>query len=485
MNKQDFIRDLYRTGAIKFGNFTLKSGVKSPYYIDLRCIYGQPNLMHFICQNFCKTLGDNIGSEGIGGTVLCGVPTAGIPYASMMSYQMSIPMVLLRKDRKKHGTGKLVEGLCNPKGESGMGGNDKKVCVLIEDVMTSGQSILESIELLEEEGCFDEFKVMVIVDRESGGMKRLLAERDIEVYSMFKISEIMEYLKDEFKSALALKEEKKSFSIGKRIREIMALKKSNLVVSADLNRCADILKLVEQVGERACVIKLHCDIIEDFNFDFIKTIQQLATKYGFLILEDRKFTDIGSIVIKQFSGGFYKIATWADLVTVHAVAGEGTVAQIAQWNATNQKQVGVLLIDSMSSKGNLISQEYTKRVREIATKYSDTVVGFITQNGLKSTKFLNFTPGINLDTNKDGSDLLNEVQRRPSALQRTGDDQRYITPAEAIMHRNTDLIIVGRGIYQADLPKIKAEAYSAYYDAYEICKDTRKVYDGFEEFLEL
>ena len=110
--------------------------------------------------------------------------------------------------------------------------------------------------------------------------------------------------------------------VAKALFKIMELKQTNLCLAADLTKADEILNLVEKTGPYICLLKTHVDIIEDFSDGFVNSLKSLAEKYNFLIMEDRKFADIGNTVGLQYSKGIFKISEWADLVTVHSLPGE-------------------------------------------------------------------------------------------------------------------------------------------------------------------
>lgn len=141
--------------------------------------------------------------------------------------------------------------------------------------------------------------------------------------------------------------------IAKQLFNIMATKKTNLCISVDLPSSIQILNLLEKVGEHVCLVKTHVDIIEDFNSDFVEQLKQLATKFNFLLLEDRKFADIGNTVSLQYSKGVYKISEWADCVTVHSLPGEGILKALN--SASTDKSKGVFLLAEMSSEVCLLA----------------------------------------------------------------------------------------------------------------------------------
>ena len=135
--------------------------------------------------------------------------------------------------------------------------------------------------------------------------------------------------------------------VAKQLFGIMATKKTNLCLSVDLTSSTKILDLLEKVGEHVCLVKTHADIIEDYSNDFITRLKQLADRFNFLILEDRKYADIGHTVSLQYSKGLYKVGDWADCVTAHSLPGEGILKALNSPNGVNR---GVFLLAEMSSE---------------------------------------------------------------------------------------------------------------------------------------
>jgi len=175
------IDELFELGALKFGAFTLKSGIASPFYLDLRLAISSPKLLIRIAETLGKLV------KGCAFDLLCGVPYTAIPFATALSIQQKIPMVLKRKERKEHGTGKMCEGIFQ-KGQT---------CLVIEDVITSGQSILETIGALESEGLIVQ-DVAVLVDRQQGG-RQLLEKRNVKLHPLFTITQIATALSNQKK----------------------------------------------------------------------------------------------------------------------------------------------------------------------------------------------------------------------------------------------------------------------------------------------
>jgi orotidine 5'-phosphate decarboxylase subfamily 1 len=220
--------------------------------------------------------------------------------------------------------------------------------------------------------------------------------------------------------------------------ELAETKKSRLVLSADLTKSQELLHLADLLGPKIVCLKTHIDILSDFTPDVTRRLRALADKHHFIIFEDRKFADIGATVQKQFAEGIYRIADWAHLINAHPLPGPGLIEGLKA--VQSEATWGCLLLAQMSSKGNLITPEYTQATIALAEKHRDFVLGFISQKRLHPD-FLHFTPGVHLAS--PGDPL----------------GQQYRTPEEAIKRDGCDFIIVGRGITESTDPLKEADRY--------------------------
>lgn len=176
MDKTEIISTCIKLGCFKHGVFTLKSGKKSNFYIDLRCLVSHPIILKEICQLLKQKIDTLDKTEK---KILCGLPYAGLPYAFGISMLSDIPLIMLRKEPKKHGTSKMIEGSFQ---------KDEKL-ILIDDILTSGTSILESLEHLKD---FKINTIMIVVDRGEGG-KEKLEKMGYTIHSLFTIQDFIKH----------------------------------------------------------------------------------------------------------------------------------------------------------------------------------------------------------------------------------------------------------------------------------------------------
>ena len=166
---------LLSAGCIKFGDFTLKSGLKSPIYIDLRQIISHPSLLARVAEAYLPIL------QRLTFNRLAGLPYAAIPIATAISIAGNYPMIYPRKEAKSYGTKAEIEGEYHA-GET---------AVIIDDLTTTGGSKFEAIEKLTGAGLIVK-DVVVLVDRQSGA-KESLEQAGFHLYAVLTISALLEY----------------------------------------------------------------------------------------------------------------------------------------------------------------------------------------------------------------------------------------------------------------------------------------------------
>jgi len=166
---------LLSAGCIKFGNFTLKSGLQSPIYIDLRQIISHPKLLAEVAQAYLPLVSNLQFSR------IAGLPYAAIPIATAISLAGNYPMIYPRKEIKTYGTKAEIEGEYHA-GET---------IVVIDDLATTGGSKFEAIEKLIGVGLIVK-DVVVLVDRQSGA-KESLEQAGYSMHAVLTISQLLDY----------------------------------------------------------------------------------------------------------------------------------------------------------------------------------------------------------------------------------------------------------------------------------------------------
>ncbi|MDG6220072.1 MAG: orotate phosphoribosyltransferase [Candidatus Thermoplasmatota archaeon] len=166
---------LVECGAVKFGDFTLTSGKKSKYYVDIKMASTNPQILREIAKEMAAKME---GEDRI-----AGVELGAVPLAASVALETNVPFLIIRKGKREHGTGKRVEGSFLP---------GQKV-LMVEDVVTTAGSSIEGVRALRDAGLVVE-RVIVVVDRQEGGGEALSNE-GIELISLVTAKELLEMRK--------------------------------------------------------------------------------------------------------------------------------------------------------------------------------------------------------------------------------------------------------------------------------------------------
>lgn len=467
--RQDLACALHDIGVIKFGEFRLKYGILSPVYVDLRLVVSVPPLLMQLARAVsCMLSRDSQFADDL----ICGVPYSALPIATCVSTLTSIPLIICRKETKSYGTRQVIEGIWD------MG----QKCVIIEDVVTSGCSVASVAKTLRNEG-ISISRAVVLVDREQGGVHNLAVNEKISVQSLFTLTELSEILLQngrisadehhrlvDFIMSTPISEPLRTpppeftIPVGRlSLEQVSDNKRSRVCVAIDTSDANQLLRLADVVGPSVCAIKVHLDQLDSrTNVDqLIYGLRELANQHGFVFLEDRKMADIGQTAFQQLSKGMYRVAEWCHLVTIHCLAGSGVLQAFRAANeelATKGKshRVKALPVLQMSSRDNLLDDSYSSKCLRLCESYTDVVAGFVCQGPLpEADHMLEHNPGSSywvpgIHMHASGDQFGQTYSTVDSAV------ERFRTRQSA---RTNIILIVGRGITNADDPAATAELY--------------------------
>lgn len=164
MDKEEMKRALLETGAVAFGRFVLASGKESDYYVDMKKAMTVPDVLRMIARAAAEVVG--------GVDKLAGMELGAVPLVVATSLETGIPYVMVRKERKGHGTGRRIEGSIR----------EGETVTVLEDVTTSGMSPYRAVEAVREAGG-KVARVVVIVDRQEGAAD-LMEEKGVEFVAL-------------------------------------------------------------------------------------------------------------------------------------------------------------------------------------------------------------------------------------------------------------------------------------------------------------
>jgi len=328
---------------------------------------------------------------------VCGVAFGGVPFACAISSLLNLPQIFVRSEAKRYGLGRRIEGLVDGWEERG------RRVLLIEDVITTGQSVSEVVDILNAEG-FD-VEVVCIVDRREGGdvgcvypVRAYLKEADFE---------------EDFEEGTPLDSiYSKAFK-----------RRSNVFFSADLDTMGAISDILYKIHPYILGIKLHSDIIADFD---VEQVLRWKRDYGILVIEDMKLGDIGSISLRKVSS----VSAYADYITYHALIGQTCVAMVKRAFAG----LKLICVAEMS-----VADSVTRDDTYIRYALSHINDGFVLQRRgielLSDVAVPTFSPGISYSTDVSGNDTT-----------------AHTSPSGTLCALGTlgEFWIVGRGIYSED-----------------------------------
>lgn len=173
MQKQELIAALKACGAVRYGDFTLASGKKSKYYIDIKKASTDPKTLKLIARQAALRV------KEMDINTVTGVELGGVPLATAVSMETELPLLIVRKTVKDYGTKSRFVG--------DIKSGDK--LVMLEDVTTSGGSVIDAIQIVRETGAEVKY-VICVVDREEGA-KENLKELNVELLPLVTSSDLL------------------------------------------------------------------------------------------------------------------------------------------------------------------------------------------------------------------------------------------------------------------------------------------------------
>jgi len=361
------VNEIYETllkdNIIEVGSFTLINDMKTEYYINSRKLYSNVALMNMISDKIINVL--NMKTE-IDYDHIVGVPYGTLPLVGLLSNKIDKPMLFIRNKQKGYCSEKIIEGKYE------IGDN----VILIEDTITTGSGIIETISKLENVGVFVSY-VLILFDKETGALNDTKETLNIPVEALFKISKISNYfsvknLMSDFdngkiissistdkKNYLNMKKETKRIedeenqkqlsiknyeyifnnSLSTLLIGLIIRKKTALCLSLDVSSWKIGREILELCGPYICMVKLHSDLFIDIGNinSFIKELKGLARKYKFLIMEDMKLGDVDKITYKKIKNSFFKYGEWANLITIHGLTANSVYEYTQKQSDTDKK----------------------------------------------------------------------------------------------------------------------------------------------------
>lgn len=381
------IAELKQNDIVQHGSFICKSGEASNIYIDFRKILSNPNTWASVVNYVLERI-YNLDFDYV-----CGVPIGGIPLASIVSVNLGKPLLLCREAPKTHGLCKQIEGDYLP----------NKKCLVIEDVITTGNSSLTISKILKD----NNLKVDTIFALLNRSSKHKID--NIKILSLYNLQD--------FYSPIPWTVVQPSSKF-QRLLNIIAKKQTKLCFAADFYD--NFLSVVESVAPYICLLKIHPEIIPK---NIGLHILSLSIKYNFMILIDRKFADIGNSVLKQLQN--LKENLPCDFVTAHITSGKEMIKNLCD-------NVAVFLVAQMSSSNkNCLN---TQKTLSLASEFG---CGLVAQERLHPF-LVHLTAGVSLNSSHDNF------------------GQKYRTPEST---KFADVVVVGRDIYDSPNPNEVAFMY--------------------------
>ena len=479
LSKTALLKKLYDHNIFVFKDIVLKSGKKSPYYCDFRKLLTFPELYNDFLNYIASLIKKREEKEIFKFDYICGVPMGTIPYVASLATILGKKQLICRETKKTYGMKRQIEGEYEP-GES---------VLLIEDVLTTGTSVLETRETLLNNG-LNVTDIMVFFDRNQEG-ELLLEHLDINIHPIYSFEELINHMDgsqlvdkhhieslrfnfdinqkdrnnklDDDKwlnvftpvgtrktvgvdgnsgltnlvneNKIRIRKEKSlkdttllmNNSFNKKLIGIVKDKQTALCLSLDITLWKVAKPILEKVGPYICMVKLHCDLIADWNNDTVVELKALAKEHNFMLLEDAKLIDVPHINRLKLTLTKHTVNTWADAVTVHW---SNYLDNKSEIESLDIHPICVTDMNTVNDGVELLNYN-TVRDQLIEVGDKNKVHSIIHQKALKKcNNILKLSPGV----------VENEEDMK------FVDNDRYRTIENAIVRDRNHVVIIGSNI---------------------------------------
>tara|TARA_B100001057_G_scaffold499094_1_gene608494 strand:+ start:71 stop:1636 length:1566 start_codon:yes stop_codon:yes gene_type:complete len=468
ISKSSILKQLIDNKIFVFEDITLKNGGVSPYYCNFKNLYNDHNLVN----NILSYISNMIEFHKLEADKISGVPLGALPLATLLSNKLGKGLLMTREEKKQYGMKSLIEGVYQL---------EDKV-LLLEDVVTTGKSVIDEVKLLRNNG-LTVTHVISLFNRNEGG-KINLDNNNINLLSIFQFNDLITLLEsNDFDKHILEKlrfyhdktqkklvqdidnsnednvnlneksdnnddddddnEENKhnnnlydpDYTYNKlldnhhELLSIMEQKKTALCLSLDTMSWKYGYKILDDCGPYICMVKLHVELFLDWNDNCMNQLLELSEKHNFKIMQDSKLPDVPSINDKIVTNLKYKINQWANYITIQPYNYVNNMRELSKYN------IKYTPVCEMNIENNFYNEEYIENVSnmlkiENKNKLYD-IPCIVSQKLFRNNKnVLRFTPGVVCD-NDD---------------MRFVDNSRYRTIETAMIKDKNHIVIIGSNI---------------------------------------
>ena len=476
LSKLQLIKKLYNAGIFSLTDITLKSGKKSPYYCDFRLLISQPELYQEVVEFMC----DYLKTLSVEYQHLGSVPIGSLPFTTSVANKLGKSFVIPRGETKTYGK------KCSMEGTLQVG----DLVLVLEDVITTGKSVLEAVEIIKNNGGVVK-DIVCIFDREEEG-EPVIKGQDINFHSILSLSDLIKVLDseqmtdnlhleklkfhnekykkiqvdlhientEEFRRNERKEKLNKNYQelvendFNKRLSNIIKTKKTTVCLSLDTYSWSKGKDILEKCAPYICMVKLHLDLLLDWNHEATQQILEMSKKHNFMILEDAKLDDVPQIVEKKVYEGYHKFGNWVDAVTMNTVNFLDNSNAILRSSKKNRhegvyKDLYCIPVGQYNILNSLVDKNYVSNFKNKLLDEKDDrfKVRTIIQQTLYKTsnEFLRMTPGV-VESEEDF--IFND------------DKLRYRSIESAMVRDRNHVVIIGGNIITNEDPGDKCKSCS-------------------------